>query len=179
MPRVKKEETKTEKKTVKKTTTKKVEDNLSNAFKEFDNYINLDFSNITTSLIKDIKENENLRHEKVSSTINFVKDVENKCRGYYMNGNQYALAAINLHMSRMNTILEVYEFLYTQTYDVNIKRTILNNILYVINDLMYPRQYEKTNSFGITYENFVMNVYISTELANKFNYYNLELANLR
>ena len=178
MPRTKKEETTTEKKVIKKTT-KKVVDNLSNAIKNFNDYINLDFSNITTSLIKDIKENENVRSEKVSTALEFVKNVENKCRGYYMNGNQYALSAINLHLSRMNNVLEVYEFLYTQISDTNTKRIILNNILYVINDMMYPRQYEKTNSFGITYEKFIMNVNISNILANKFNYYNMELGKLR
>ena len=57
MPRAKKEEVKEEKKTT-KSTQKTVVDNLEKAFEEFDNYINLDFSKITTSLVKDIKANE-------------------------------------------------------------------------------------------------------------------------
>lgn len=179
MPRTKKTETET--KTTTKKTTKKNEELLTKAFEEFDksDFINLDFSNITKSLINDIKLDESKREALVDKTLTYINTVENKVRGYYLGGNQYALAAINLHLSRMQSILEVYEFLYTQSANVANHRRILNCILMVINDMLYPRQYEVLNSFGKTYENFVMNVYISTELVNKYNYYNNQLANLR
>lgn len=177
MPRTKKTE---EEKTVKKTT-KKNEEQLKKAFEEFDksDLINLEFSPITKALINDAKLDESKREQLVDDTLTYVNVIENKVRGFYLNGNQYALAAINLHLSRMQSILEMYEFLYTQTKSVTNHRRILNCILMVINDMMYPRQYEVLNTFGKTYENFVMNTYIATELVNKFNYYNNQLANLR
>jgi hypothetical protein len=177
MPRAKKEEVKEEKKTTK--STKKTEvDSLEKAFEEFNNYINLDFSKITTSLVKDIKANEESRNIKVARAIDFIKKVELTCRGYYMDGNQFALAAINLHLKRMNDILEVYEFLYTQIYDVEIKKIILNNIIFVIQDMLTPRKYEVLNSFGKTYEQFVIDFRIASELVNKSNYYTNQLNNL-
>lgn len=173
MPRTKKEETveKEKKTTTKKTTTKKVVDNVSQAISEFDNYINLDFSKITKALIDDIKADETTREEKVIQVLKFTREVEDKCRGYYFSGNQFALPAINLHIARMNELVNVYEFLYTQTYLKNNQKLVLDRIVYVIKDILAPRNYEVLNSFGTTYEQFILNIEFSTVLVNKINYY--------
>ena len=173
MPRAKKEETveKTVKKTTTKTTKKVAVDNVAKAISEFDNYINLDFSKLTQALIKDLKEDDSKRDEKLSQAIIFVRDVEDKCRMYYMNGNQFALSAINLHISRMNEIVNVFEFLYTQAYNKNTQKTILDRIIHDLRDILSPRKYEVLNSFGTTYEQYVLNYDFSTNLVNKLNYY--------
>lgn len=178
MPRTKKEEVveKPAKKTTK--TTKKVVDNVSQAISEFDNYINLDFSKITKALIEDIKADDTTREDKVMQVLRFTRDVEDKCRGYYLTGNQFALPAINLHISRMNELVSVYEFLYTQTYARNNQKLVLDRIVYVLRDILAPRNYEVLNSFGTTYEQFILNINFSTELVNKINYYIYQLNQL-
>ena len=71
----------------------------------------------------------------------------------------------------MNELVNVYEFLYTQTYLKNNQKLVLDRIVYVIKDILAPRNYEVLNSFGTTYEQFILNIEFSTVLVNKINYY--------